>query len=298
LTAPAQQVVRALRIVQGVLVAGERTTAMPKTSSTWPNLQKMLRSDDFLMRVRGFRVQNSGLMEEAIVARLRAEIEGKQAGNIRVPLNDAAVRRTSQAVAQLFTWACAQLNLAPLVRQAEASKASGATAVVDKQLAAAEGARARLATARLLADVRASAALDALLAPMDMIEAIHSTEQGPLAVAALQERLKSAEVALCELRQRCVAKDEELGGIRQHLDGIKLESCALEKKLDDAKKVHAGPPICDCSLEMVSRQIGDMGSMDYGRTYWRCPDLRFGCGRRQFDDTVPVNREVPRRFSG
>eukprot|EP00929_Paragymnodinium_shiwhaense_P025440 TRINITY_DN15389_c0_g2_i1.p1 TRINITY_DN15389_c0_g2~~TRINITY_DN15389_c0_g2_i1.p1 ORF type:complete len:219 (-),score=76.66 TRINITY_DN15389_c0_g2_i1:2-658(-) len=73
LQTPPKAVVRSMAMVHGILFGREAKAAAPE----WKELQKMMRREDFLGRVRGFRIQGSALVNAAVASRLRTDIEGK-----------------------------------------------------------------------------------------------------------------------------------------------------------------------------------------------------------------------------
>jgi len=59
---------------------------------------------------------------------------------------------------------------------------------------------------------------------------------------------------------------------------LRTETLGLEEKLSECSKETSETPNCACGEPMVHRQIGDLGSEDYNRWYWKCGRRRGGCG--------------------
>lgn len=303
LALPPKAVVRTLAIVHGILHGREPRSGPPE----WRELKGMLARADFLPRVRGFRVQDSKLMDEAVCSRLRKDFEGSAAGTgVRGsshgqadgPLTEAVVRRASKAVASFFAWANAQLDLAPVMRQSQASKASGAVAELSGQLEAAEHARARLAAAALTCNLKAAMDRADLSSPVAMIDAIHSADSGPQAIAALQTQLRGAEEFLTQLLERQDAQSLELAASREQLVTTQQESAELELLLEAASFVRGGPPLCDCGEEMVYREVCNLMDPNWGRKFWKCPRRQGGCEKREWDESAGKTQITNARVGG
>lgn len=264
----------------------------------WRELQKMLRQDNFLARLRGFRVDSSRLMDEALCAGLVASfIEGGKPGE--EPLTEEVVVRASQAVAVLFKWAQAQLELAPLTRERMAIKeCQGQNTTLARHLDAAEQARARLAIAAMQGSFQAAMQRSALCSPVSLVDAIHSSDNGTAAVRALQEQLRSAEALAAHLQEQHSAKAQEVESARHELGAVKTETVQLELEIEAASNVKSGAPFCECSEEMVYRECCNLADLNWGRKFWKCPRMRGGCGKRVWDDSAPVTDISAARVGG
>lgn len=238
--------------------------------------------------------------DQAVVARLQRDIAGKDAAGDGGPLTDAIVRRASQAVAVLFAWAQAQLDLAGLAKQVDVSdRAPAAAASLGEHLEAAEAQRARLAAAAALnGRLREAVERSGLSSRFAMVEAIHSADAGPQSVGTLQEQLVGVEKLLKELEERKAVVAEDLDVAKHRLKDAQTEVAELEVELEDAKVVHSGPPLCDCGDEMVHREVANLADPNWGRKFWKCPRRQGGCGKREWDDTAPVTDILEARIGG
>lgn len=299
LSTPPPAVARALAVVHGVLFGREARAAPPR----WPALQKMLRGDDFLPRVRGFRVKGSALADAAVVARLRRELSGE--GGAEGALTEAAVQRASQAVAALFGWARVQLALAELQAKMQGAEEEAAKAGAPPSglglgghLDAAEAARARLAAVALNCQLQKAVERNGLGTRVAMVEAIHSADTGPREVEALERQLQGAEALLEELQEQRDAMTREVDSAKRRLKESSHEVAELEVQLLDASVVRAGPPLCDCGEEMVHREVANLADPNWGRKYWKCPRRQGGCDRREWDDSAPVTDLTEAKLGG
>ena len=69
------------------------------------------------------------------------------------------------------------------------------------------------------------------------------------------------------------------------------EAFEREEEERERQRLALEPPRCDCAETMVLRQTTLLNSPDFSRWYWKCPKRGVGCGRREWDDTVPRNTE-------
>eukprot|EP00927_Polykrikos_kofoidii_P025108 TRINITY_DN22633_c0_g1_i2.p1 TRINITY_DN22633_c0_g1~~TRINITY_DN22633_c0_g1_i2.p1 ORF type:complete len:417 (+),score=69.11 TRINITY_DN22633_c0_g1_i2:59-1309(+) len=327
---PPRMVVRALSIVHGVLFGRGKASPL-----AWRDLKQMLRGDDFLPRVRGFRVQGSHLLDDGVLEKLRAEIAGESpSANARRakvcanrassngrgspspprggrdrhvsaetssqdegPITEASVARASQAAGVLFKWAGAQLNIAPLVKDLEAPSKSECNSHLGMQVSIAEAARLRIVAAATLCNLQVSLEKAALASPVAMLDAIHSVQAGPEAVASLEAQLRGAEAMLAELDKRRSAMDSEMGTAQKRLKELRQENSELEVKLEEIQAAPAGPPFCDCGQEMVMREVGNLVDPNWGRSFWKCP-VRNGCGKKIWEDSIARATILDARVGG
>eukprot|EP00929_Paragymnodinium_shiwhaense_P025441 TRINITY_DN15389_c0_g2_i4.p1 TRINITY_DN15389_c0_g2~~TRINITY_DN15389_c0_g2_i4.p1 ORF type:complete len:450 (-),score=151.16 TRINITY_DN15389_c0_g2_i4:109-1458(-) len=338
LQTPPKAVVRSMAMVHGILFGREAKAAAPE----WKELQKMMRREDFLGRVRGFRIQGSALVNAAVASRLRTDIEGtssqgqktmgqalatrkagasngggspeptssqKQlqlsqpsltqalnarrggnaaakggAGKAVEPLTEDVVRRASVAVAVLFQWAVAQLDLARYAEELEAKSSTKSAQSLSSHLSIAEAARAKMAAAAMLCNMKASLEKATLASPVALVESIHSSEDGPAAVESMMRQLQGAESFLAELKSRQVAMTAQMDTAKTRLKAVETEQATLEETLAELKQAPAAAPYCDCGEEMVKRECTNLADMNWGRTFWKCPKRMRGCEKRIWED--------------
>lgn len=317
LSAPPRPVVRTLELIHTLVFSScSSTQALPKAPLSWAELQKILRRPDFLPRIKGFRVKGSLLENEALLGQLRRNYLGASQGSTTkdtgghlpravtvasAPLTVELVRRASKAVALLFSWAVAQIELAELLQKAMLAKAgSESGADLSCQLSAAEASRERLAALASVEDLQECISSHSSLAcPVKLVEAVHSADSGPQAVKALEAQWLAAEALLAELTKCKAAKELAVAAAKCRLAETHAANAALELELE-AVLVTAqttGTPFCACELEMVRRECTDLVSAHYGESCWRCPKGSRGCGQRIWDESrgnvhVPIGFKV------